>query len=108
MRNHLHSTPISFGTISEETPVSSVVRAWSHFFTGRHSDLLYIGRAHHFHRYDICAVTSVEFYGLPDNSLFSREIASGFIGLSIGEGRVTEQPKVRVIFSKWDAISWRG
>jgi len=34
----------------------------------------------------------VEFYGLPDKSLFYREISSGFIGLS--NGRVTEQPKV--------------
>jgi len=93
MRNHLHSIPISVGTISEETPVSFVVRAWSHFFTGRHSDLHYSGRGHHFLRYDICAVTSVESYGLPDNSLFYREIASGFIRLSIGEWRVTEQPK---------------
>ena len=31
-------------------------------------------------------------------------IAGGFIGQSIGEGRITEQPKVRVIFSKWDAM----
>ena len=48
------------------------------------------------------------FYGLPDNSLFYREIAGGFIWRSIGEAKVTEQPKVRVIFSKLDVISWRG
>ena len=48
------------------------------------------------------------FYTLPDNFLFYREIAGGFIGRSIGEGRVTLQPGVRVIFSMWDAISWRG
>ena len=47
-------------------------------------------------------------YTLPDNCLFYREIAGSFIGLSIGEGRVTQQPGVGVIFSKWDAISWRG
>ena len=105
MRNQLHNTPISVGAISEETPVSSVSRARSHFFTGRHSVLLYGGREHHFRRYDICGVASVVFYGLPDNSLFYCEIAGGFIGRSIGKGRVTEQPKVRVIFSKWDAIS---
>jgi len=40
------------------------------------------------------------FYGLLDSSLFYREIAGGFIGRSIGEGGVTEQPKVHVIFSK--------
>ena len=80
----------------------------SHFFTGRHSVLLYRGRAHHFRRYDTRRVTRVVFYALPDNSLFYRKIAGVFIGRSIGEGRVTKQPKVRVIFSKWDAISWRG
>jgi len=50
----------------------------------------------------------VVFYSLSDNSLFYREIVGGFIRQSIGQGRVTEQPEVRVIFSKWDAISWRG
>jgi len=35
-------------------------------------------------------------------------IAGGFIGRSIGEVRGTEQPKVPVIFSKWNAISWKG
>ena len=48
------------------------------------------------------------FYTLPDNSLPHREIAGGCIGRSIGEGRVTEQPKVRVVFSIWNALSWRG
>jgi len=46
----------------------------------------------------------VVFYALPDNSLFYGEIVGGFIGRSIGQGRVTEQPEVRMIFSKWDAI----
>jgi len=47
----------------------------------------------------------VVFYTQPDNSIFYREIAGGFIGWSIGEGSVTEQPKVRVIFSKWVGCS---
>ncbi|PWW78986.1 DUF1253-domain-containing protein [Tuber magnatum] len=104
MRNHLSNAPISVGAISEETPISSVTRARSHFFTGRHSVILYSGRAHHFRRYEIRGATSVVFYGLPDNPLFYREVAGGFIGRSIGEGRVKEQPRVRVIFSKWDAM----
>ena len=51
------------------------------------------------------------FYALPDNSHFYRVIVGGFIGRSIGQGRVTQQPEMRVIFSKWDGIvylSWRG
>jgi len=95
MRNYFYNTPICVGAISEETPVSPVARAWSYFFTVRHSVLLYSGRAHHFRRYDIRGVTGVVSYTLPDNSLFYREIAGGFIGRSIGEGSVTEQPKVR-------------
>ena len=104
MWNHLHNTPISIGVISEETPVSSVARALSHFFTDRHSVLVYSGRAQHFRRYDIHGVTRVVPHALPDNSHFYREIVGGFIRRSIGQGRVTEQPEVRVIFSKWDAI----
>ena len=103
MRNHLHNAPISIGAISRETPVT-VARALSHFFTDCHSVLVYSGRAHHFRRYDIHGVTRVVFYALPDNSLFYHEIVAGFIRRSIGHGRVTEQPEVRVIFSKWDAI----
>jgi len=104
MRNDLHNTPISVSTVSEETPVSSVARARSHFFTGRHSVLLYSGRAHHFCRYDTRGAASVVFYGLLDSSLSYRAVASGLVRRSIGEGRVTEQPKVSVIFSKWDAM----
>ena len=44
------------------------------------------------------------FYTLPDNPLFYREIVGGYIGRSICEGRVTEQPKVRVVFSMWNAM----
>jgi len=44
-------------------------------------------------------VTGVVFYPLPENSLLYGEIEGGCIGLRIGEGRVTEQPKVCVVFS---------
>jgi len=50
----------------------------------------------------------VVFYALLGKGLFYREIAGGFIGRSLGKRRVMEQRGVRVIFSKWDAISWRG
>jgi len=68
MRSHLHSTPISVVAISEETPVPSVAHPLSHFFTGRHSVLLYSGQGYHIRRYNICGVTRVVFYALPDNS----------------------------------------
>jgi len=108
MRSHLHNTLISIGAMAEETPVSSVARALSQLFTGRHSVLLYSRRASHFRRYDIHGVTRVVSYALPDNSLSYGEIVGGFIVRSIGQGRVTERPKMRVIFSEWGAISWRG
>lgn len=48
---------------------------------------------------------NVLFYALPDNPLFYKEIAGGFLGRSVGEGKLAPgQAKVRVLFSKWDAM----
>ena len=105
MRNDLHNTPSSIGAVSEETSVASVAGSESHLFTGRQPGPLYSGRAHHFCHYDIRGAACVVFYGLMASSLFYREIAGGFIGRSIGDGGVTEQPKVRVIYSKRDAMN---
>ncbi|KAL7273692.1 rRNA-binding ribosome biosynthesis protein utp25 [Rhizina undulata] len=105
LRNHLSAQDASFGAISEETSVPDVARARSHFFTGRHSILLYTGRAHHFRRYEIRGVTNVVMYALPDNPVFYREIVGGFLGRSLGEGKVESgMGRFRVLFSKWDVL----
>lgn len=98
---------ISFGTVTEnKSPAEPEIRrARSYFLTGKNSVMLYTGRAHHFYRYMIKGVKSVVMYQLPDNPLFYKEIVTGFLGASITTGRLAaEEGRVRVIFSKWDAL----
>lgn len=109
IRNYLAGSTaaqnLSFGSISEYTPLREVARARSHFYTGKHSVLLYTGRAHHFRRYRIRGAKKIIMYGLPDNPKFYAEIAGGFLAVSIAEGRLTpEEASVRSIFSKWDIL----
>lgn len=67
--------------------------------------LLHTGRAHHFRRYVVGGVTNVVFYALPDNPVFYSEVAGGFLLRTVGEGAVEpERCRVRVLFSRWDAM----
>jgi U3 small nucleolar RNA-associated protein 25 len=105
VRNFFDSLDVSFGMISEETPVPDVARARSHFLSGRFPILLYTGRAHHFRRYEIRGVKEVVFYSLPENQAFYKEIVGSYLLRSVGEGRIEgAKCKTRALFSKWDAM----
>ncbi|KAF2471686.1 U3 small nucleolar RNA-associated protein 25 [Lindgomyces ingoldianus] len=105
VRNSLVDSPLSYASISEYTDLTDIRKARSHFMSGRHSLLLYTGRAHHFHRYQIRGVKRVWFYGVPENPRFYEEVV-GWIGKEIERGEVTMGmgAAVRVLFSRWDGL----
>ncbi|ETI23575.1 hypothetical protein G647_05377 [Cladophialophora carrionii CBS 160.54] len=113
LRNHLSTSSdaasLSFGSLSEYTPVKEVLRARSHFLSGRHALLLYSERSHHHFRYRIKGVRKILWYGLPENPLFWAEIIS-LLGLGsakdgdVGRGKGSTKGVIRALFSKWDAL----
>tara|TARA_R110002003_G_scaffold46_10_gene3807 strand:+ start:16163 stop:18208 length:2046 start_codon:yes stop_codon:yes gene_type:complete len=104
VRNSLVDTDISFASISEYTDQTDVRKARSHFMNGKHSLLLYTGRAHHFHRYNIRGVKRVVFYGVPENPLFYEEILA-FLAKSIERAEISRaEANVRVCFSRWERM----
>lgn len=109
VRNYFANAPamssITFGAVSEYTDVAEASRARSYFLSGRQRVMLYTERSHHFRRYQFRGVQRVIFFGLPDNPLFYREIAGGFLSKSEQDLRLEPgQGTVRVLFSKYDLM----
>ncbi|KIW27293.1 uncharacterized protein PV07_07044 [Cladophialophora immunda] len=115
LRNHLSTssdaTSLSFGSVSEYTPVKEVMRARSHFLSGRHAVLLYSERAHHHFRYRIKGVRKILWYGVPENPIFWTEIIA-LLGLGADKGgerhaaagKGGAKGAIRALFSKWDVL----
>jgi U3 small nucleolar RNA-associated protein 25 len=104
VRNSLVDTDISFASISEYTDPTDIRKARSHFMNGKHSLLLYTGRAHHFHRYNLRGVKKVVFYGVPENPVFYEEVI-GWLAKSIERAEISRmEAGVRVCFSKWERM----
>jgi len=104
VRNSLVDSDFSYASISEYTDATDVRKARSHFMNGKHSLLLYTGRAHHFHRYNIRGVKRVVFYGVPENPRFYDEVL-GFVGKTIERAEISRhEASVRVCFSKWEKM----
>ncbi|KAF2108157.1 U3 small nucleolar RNA-associated protein 25 [Lophiotrema nucula] len=104
LRNALVDTDWSYGLISEYTDATAVRRARSHFMSGKHSLLLYTGRAHHFHRYNLRGAKRVVFYGVPENSKFYEE-AVEWIGRTLERAECGKaETSVRVCFSRWERM----
>lgn len=99
------TSSLSFGSISEYTTLPDARRARSHFLSGRHSILLYTGRAHHFRRYHLKGVKKAVFYAPPENPRFYEEVV-GFVGDTLSSGKAdTSEVGVRVLFSRWDVLA---
>ncbi|KAH4336409.1 U3 small nucleolar RNA-associated protein 25 [Parastagonospora nodorum] len=104
LRNSLVDVNISYALISEYTDMTDVRKARSHFMNGKHSLLLYSGRAHHFHRFNIRGVKRVVFYGVPENPIFYEELVS-MVGKSVERGETSRaEASIRVMFSKWERM----
>ncbi|EGP82915.1 uncharacterized protein MYCGRDRAFT_11322, partial [Zymoseptoria tritici IPO323] len=109
VRNFFATSPltenIAFGAIHDYSAVSDQRRARSHFLSGRFTVLLYTQRAHHFFRLKIRGVKRVVFYGLPDAPVYYDEVAGGFLGSSVNDGKIgAEEAKVRSVFGRWDGL----
>jgi U3 small nucleolar RNA-associated protein 25 len=103
--NSTTTRDVSFGSMSEYTEAPDVARARSHFMKGRHGVVLYTGRLHHFRRYQVKGAKQVIFYGLPDNPVFYKELASDNPALGVSAGKVDPaEIRVQVLFSRYDAL----
>ena len=107
LRNFFQSDPrcahLAFGSISEYSTATEVMRARSHFYNGKHDVLLVSGRAHHFRRYaNMKGTRRVVFYAMPDNPEWYREVV-GWLDGAVQQGG--QEASVRCMFSRWEVLA---
>lgn len=106
VRNYMKtSTKINFGSIDEYSSRSKLTRTRHEFSTGKIKVLLYTERLHYFRRYEIAGTKNLLMYELPSNPLFYKELLK-FVGTSVfKEIADIDLSFIKVLYSKWDALS---
>lgn len=99
------STKFTIGSIDEYSSQSKLSKTRQNFMVGKTKILLYTERLHYFRRFEISGVKTLLMYGLPSNPTFYKELVR-FIGKSVfKEVADLDLVFVKILFSKWDAVS---
>lgn len=99
------STKFNFGSIDEYTSQSKLTKTRHEFIQSKIKTLLYTERLHYFRRFELAGVKTLIMYGIPSNPIFYKELVQ-FIGKSVYKQECDlDLALVKIIYSKWDAVS---
>ncbi|KAK6456393.1 U3 snoRNA-associated protein 25 [Scheffersomyces xylosifermentans] len=99
------STKLNVGSLDEYSSQSKTTRVRQQFQSGKIDILLYTERLHYFRRFEISGVKTLLMYGLPSIPVFYKELVR-FIGKSVFKEQCDlDLAFVKILFSKWDAVT---